>query len=215
MGLLDGMAWEEGNKLFIAKENEDKRKAFYLELRRDLSKIKDAIWNNKVDVIFDNYDYSLYKEKSIEECFISFQVALSKLKNFVSMSGEEIYPKYKHFCHQYKNYVKWLEWYKYIFEEYRNNNFTFSEEQKNNLLSWQPSLPPFLSNEEYLNSHKRRLYQKIPELYPQFEKYNNENDKSNWYCVPMDFNIPKRKTVSILGMGILDKDINYIFVKYE
>lgn len=101
MGLLDGMAWEEGNKLFIAKENEDKRKAFYLELRRDLSKIKDAIWNNKVDVIFDNYDYSLYKEKSIEECFISFQVALSKLKNFVSMFGEEIYPKYKHFFEEH------------------------------------------------------------------------------------------------------------------
>ena len=38
MGLLDGMAWEEGNKLFIAKENEDKRKAFYLELRRDIKK---------------------------------------------------------------------------------------------------------------------------------------------------------------------------------
>ena len=61
-------------------------------------------------------------------------------------------------CHQYKDYIKWLEWYKYIFEEYKNNNYTFSEEQKNNLLSWQPPLPPFLSNEEYLNSHKRRLY---------------------------------------------------------
>lgn len=116
-------------------------------------------------------------------------------------------------CHQYKNYIKWLEWYKYIFEEYRNNNYTFSEEQKNNLLSWQPLLPPFLSNEEYLNSHKRRLYQKSPELYTQFEQYNNEKDKSNWYCVPIEFNVPKRKGVSSVDFYGING--NYKIIKYE
>ena len=116
-------------------------------------------------------------------------------------------------CHQYKNYVKWLEWYKYIFEEYKNNNYTFSEEQKNNLLSWQPPLPPFLLNEKYLNSHKRRLYQKIPELYTQFEQYNNEKDKSNWYCVPIEFNVPKRKGVSSVDFYGING--NYKIIKYE
>ena len=116
-------------------------------------------------------------------------------------------------CHQYKNYIKWLEWYKYIFEEYRNNNYTFSEEQKNNLLSQQPPLPPFLSNEEYLNSHKRRLYQKSPELYTHFEQYNNEKDKSNWYCVPIEFNVPKRKGVSSVDFYGING--NYKIIKYE
>lgn len=97
MGLADGAAWEKENEFWISKANEDKRKAFYFELRNDLSKIKNIIWNNRVDVIFQDYYYALCKEKSREECFILFQIALSKLKNFRSFSGEEIYPRYKHF----------------------------------------------------------------------------------------------------------------------
>lgn len=117
-------------------------------------------------------------------------------------------------CHQYKNYVKWLEWYKFIFEEYRSNNYIFSEEQKNKLLSLKPTnVPPFLENESYLNSHKRRLYQKAPELYPQFEMYNDKNDKSNWYCVPIDFNVPKRKGVSFVDYYGING--NYKIIKYE
>lgn len=97
MGLADGAAWEKENEFWISKANEDKRKAFYSELRNDIVSIKNTIWNNKVDVIFEDYDFALYKEKSVEECFILFQIALSELKNFVSMSGEKIYPRYKHF----------------------------------------------------------------------------------------------------------------------
>lgn len=119
-------------------------------------------------------------------------------------------------CHQYKNYKDWLEWYQLIFEIYRKNDYQIiGYYDIGYYLSLQPLLPPFLKNEDYLNSHKRRLYQKSPELYPQFEKYNNENDKSNWYCVPRDFNIPKRKTVSILGMEIHDKNTLFTFIKYE
>lgn len=97
MGLADGAAYEKENEFWISKANEDKRKAFYSELRNDIANIKNTIWNNKVDVIFQDYDFALYKEKSVEECFILFQIALSELKNFVSMSGEKIYPRYKHF----------------------------------------------------------------------------------------------------------------------
>lgn len=97
MGLADGAAWEKGNEFYISQVNEDKRKAFYSKLRNDIASIKNTIWNNKVDVIFEDYDFALYKEKSVEECFILFQIALSELKNFVSMSGEKIYPRYKHF----------------------------------------------------------------------------------------------------------------------
>lgn len=110
MGLADGVAWEKENEFWISQANEDKRKAFYSELRNDIANIKNTIWNNKVDVIFQDYDFALYKEKSVEECFILFQIALSKLKIFRSLSGEEIYPRYKHFFEKHlKIYPNKLE----------------------------------------------------------------------------------------------------------
>ena len=82
----------------------------------------------------------------------------------IAIKGETEAWKNYAICHQYKNYIKWLEWYKYIFEEYRNNNYTFSERAKKIIyyLGNDLSQGHFYSNEEYLNSHKRRLYQKLP-----------------------------------------------------
>lgn len=40
MGLADGAACEKENEFWISKANEDKRKAFYSELRNDIANIK-------------------------------------------------------------------------------------------------------------------------------------------------------------------------------
>lgn len=41
--------------------------------------------------------------------------------------------------------------------------------------------PKFLDNKELLDSHKRRLYSKSPNLYPQFASYGISEE--NWYYV--------------------------------
>lgn len=118
-------------------------------------------------------------------------------------------------CHQYKKYLEWLEWYRDLFVYYKEGGYNDKDTNLNFILLNSPRLPSFLFCQDYLNSHKRRLYQKSPELYPQFAKYNDEKDKSNWYCVPINFPIPKRKGVSILGKGLIDyNNLNYIFIKY-
>lgn len=72
-----------------------------------------------------------------------------------------------------------------------------------------PQLPPFALNQEYLDSHKKRLYQKNPEAFAEFAEYDN-GDTSNLYCVPLDFAVPKRKGVSVV------KTFNeYKIVKYD
>lgn len=118
-------------------------------------------------------------------------------------------------CHQYKNYIEWLEFYRDLFIIYRESNYELKSEKMNNLLLSVKNikLPPFLLNQDYLDSHKRRLYQKSPELYPQFEEYNKENDESNWYCVPIDFNVPKRKGVSSVDYYGING--NYKIIRYE
>jgi hypothetical protein len=46
--------------------------------------------------------------------------------------------------------------------------------------------PPFLTD-DFCDQHKRRLFTKAPELYPQFEKYGKNYE--NWYF--LDGNIVK------------------------
>lgn len=82
MGLADGAACEKENEFWISKANEDKRKAFYSELRNDIASIKNTIWNNKVDVIFDNYDYSLYKEKINRRMFYIISSCIIRIEKF-------------------------------------------------------------------------------------------------------------------------------------
>ena len=60
MGLADGAAWEKENKFWISQANEDKRKAFYSELRNDIKNIKNTIWN----VLFYHYKVKLILELS-------------------------------------------------------------------------------------------------------------------------------------------------------
>ena len=122
-------------------------------------------------------------------------------------------------CNQYKNYIEWLEFYRDIFVIYRENNYELKSEKMNDFLLNKENIksPPFLLNQDYLDSHKRRLYQKSPELYPQFKDFNIENDKSNLYCVTSDFKIPNREGVSILNVFLDENNgkISYILLKYK
>lgn len=81
---------------------------------------------------------------------------------------------------QYRDYLEFLVCYK----EYLEGNATVL-----------PQLPSFALNQEYLDCHKKRLYQKNPEAFKEFAEYDS-NDTSNLYCVPLDFVVPKRKGVS-------------------
>lgn len=91
---------------------------------------------------------------------------------------------------QYRDYVDYLVYYKMYLEWYKKID--------TDILNASATLPPFLSDQEYLDSHKRRLYQKNPEAFAEFAAYNVEGDMANLYCVPLDFPMPRRKGVSVI-----------------
>lgn len=92
-------------------------------------------------------------------------------------------------CLMYKEHKEWLECYMKCFEAYRHymrvdDNTSakliweyeclFQNEEANKLT------PPFI-DEPMQIQHRKRLYTKAPQLYPQFEKYGTSEE--NWYFV--------------------------------
>lgn len=92
-------------------------------------------------------------------------------------------------CLMYKEHKEWLKCYMECFETYRhykrlddntyakliwNNEAYYYNEEANKIT------PPFI-DEPMQIQHRRRLYTKAPELYPQFEKYGKSEE--NWYVV--------------------------------
>lgn len=88
----------------------------------------------------------------------------------------------------YKDHKEWLELYTRTLEEYKKwrvesdlkksrSNFVIccklSDEADN--------IRPAFLTDEFCNQHKRRLYAKSSELYPQFAKYGKSEE--NWYVV--------------------------------
>ncbi len=87
----------------------------------------------------------------------------------------------------YKPYAPWLTLYKCILEAVREwaKGKLGSEEDAEKILLHLAELadkirPPFLT-EEFCNQHKRRLFTKAPDLYPQFAEYGTS--EINWYYV--------------------------------
>lgn len=88
----------------------------------------------------------------------------------------------------YKHYRDWLECYLYCFENFRDSKksdncidkdvFMIGAEFYSNKADY--IRPHFLTN-DFCNQHKRRLYTKSPELYPQFEEYGKSDE--NWYYI--------------------------------
>lgn len=103
--------------------------------------------------------------------------------------------------HQYRPYLGFLRYYKAYLEFYR--------EGAAHLLVNKLTPPPFVQDHEYLDSHKKRLYQKNPKTFPEFAEYNS-GDMSNLYCVPLDFAVPKRK-----GVNVIKECETYKMVKYD
>lgn len=77
----------------------------------------------------------------------------------------------------YAPYREWLFRYKECFNEWLSGNTVKAKWWSNhaNLLR-----PPFMTD-EFCDQHKRRLFTKAPELYPQFCPYGESDE--NWYFV--------------------------------
>ena len=77
----------------------------------------------------------------------------------------------------YKQYETWLLYYRACIIRY-------IEERYDDAQLWSDRAdrirPPFLTS-DFCDQHKRRLFTKAPELYPQFWPYGKSNE--NWYFV--------------------------------
>lgn len=78
----------------------------------------------------------------------------------------------------YSDYAVWLWYYRETLNAYTQGNLLLADQ-----FSYQCDAyfrPPFLT-ESFCDQHKRRLYTKAPELYPQFAEYGTSEE--NWYFV--------------------------------
>lgn len=89
----------------------------------------------------------------------------------------------------YKPYKDWLVYYLNCLISYRNfkkieNSYDEDVYYYSEVLLCSQFAdecrPPFLTD-EFCDQHKRRLFTKAPELYPQFEKYGKSEE--NWYVL--------------------------------
>lgn len=91
-------------------------------------------------------------------------------------------------CLMYKEHKEWLEYYLYCFEAYRNSRksdnctdnvgFMLEAEYYSNKAD---EIRPSFLEEKFCIQHRKRLYTKSPELYPQFAPYGKSD--VNWYFV--------------------------------
>lgn len=85
-------------------------------------------------------------------------------------------------CLMYQEHKEWLQDYLNCFRYYRDykNGFIASTIAQNFSYRADSMRPPFLT-EEFCNQHKRRLFTKSPNLYPQFAEYGTS--EVNWYVI--------------------------------
>lgn len=92
-------------------------------------------------------------------------------------------------CLMYKEHKEWLRFYLWCFEAYRSSmksddcmdKYEFMMEAEYFSKRADNIRPPFLENQELLDAHKRRLFTKSPNLYPQFASYGTSEE--NWYVI--------------------------------
>lgn len=84
----------------------------------------------------------------------------------------------------YEEHRSWLCYYLNCLKCYRGHIKTGSHFYLKLSVRWSKKAdsirPPFLT-EEFCNQHKRMLFTKAPDLYPQFAEYGTS--EVNWYCV--------------------------------
>lgn len=94
-----------------------------------------------------------------------------------SIRGETVAWKNHPVSKMYSHYSLWLTRYRFCL-------LRFAQGAIENANCWSELAdmvrPPFLT-EEFCDQHKRRLYTKAPDLYPQFASYGTSEE--NWYVV--------------------------------
>lgn len=91
-------------------------------------------------------------------------------------------------CLMYKEHEQWLIYYLNCFECYRaykKEEGSTSASYLTQAVLWSEKAdnisPDFLGSQELLDAHKRRLFTKAPNLYPQFTSYGTSEE--NWYVI--------------------------------
>lgn len=74
----------------------------------------------------------------------------------------------------FRDNIEWLEYYQKCLEKYRDGDPNAEYYSK-----LAESFTPEWMTEEFCDQHKRRLYTKSPEKYPQFAEYGTSDE--NWY----------------------------------
>ncbi len=98
-----------------------------------------------------------------------------------AISGESKAWKNHPVVKMYSDYVGWLWYYRETLDAYLKKYFTLAKQYAFQCDAY--FRPPFLT-ESFCDQHKRRLYTKALELYPQFASYGKSDE--NWYFVDGD-----------------------------
>lgn len=77
----------------------------------------------------------------------------------------------------YDHWKYWLWYYQYCLRKYREGDLEVAQEASD---CADRNRPPFIT-QELCDQHKRRLYAKAPDLYPQFGVYGASEE--NWYFI--------------------------------
>lgn len=79
----------------------------------------------------------------------------------------------------YSDYAGWLWYYRETLDAYFKWYFALAKQYSYQCDAY--FRPPFLTSDDFCDQHKRRLYTKAPNLYPQFAPYGTSEE--NWYVV--------------------------------
>ena len=99
----------------------------------------------------------------------------------------------------YRNHALWLEYYLNTLVAYRNGNLALAATYS---AQAEAATPPFICK-ALCDNHKRRLYTKSPEFYPQFALLGTTTE--NWYIIDAQLRIyenGKLKTVREFALTV-------------
>lgn len=80
-------------------------------------------------------------------------------------------------CLMYREHRDWLNFYRHCMACYLNGQYEYAKDSSNKA----DEITPSFISDEMVAQHRRRLYTKSPNLYPQFAEYGTSEE--NWYCV--------------------------------
>lgn len=130
-------------------------------------KCAEALWN-------DSKRYN----KQLIECYQILRATRGIGRAWLNHPVVKMYKPHRVWLHCYMRCLEYYRMYKKSVNEVDKMSFKKSAEIFNDRANI--IMPPFLTD-DFCNQHKRRLYTKSPELYPQFAEYGKSEE--NWYFV--------------------------------